>query len=98
MSGNSSHSHSTRSRHHLRSTTSGSPPSSQQTFSDASDNSSRTSQHATSRNVSRSRSSHRAAQQLSSPQEQEIGNFEEFLKMQRIDYACNVLLDINRFL
>ncbi|VBB28144.1 unnamed protein product, partial [Acanthocheilonema viteae] len=72
MSGNSSHSHSTHSRRHLRSTTSGSSPSSHQTVSEASDNSTRTSQHTISRNSPRSRSSHRAAQHLSSPQNQEI--------------------------
>uniref|UniRef100_A0A8R1XL06 DNA replication licensing factor MCM4 n=1 Tax=Onchocerca volvulus TaxID=6282 RepID=A0A8R1XL06_ONCVO len=62
MSGNSSHSHS--SRHRLSSTTSGSPPNSHQMSSQASSNSTRTSQ-------SRSRNSYR---QPSSLQEQEIGN------------------------
>ncbi|VDO41647.1 unnamed protein product [Onchocerca flexuosa] len=60
MSGNSSHSHS--SRHRLSSATSGSPPNSRQILSQASSNSTRTSQ-------SRSRNSYR---QSSSLQEQEI--------------------------
>ncbi|CAG9534502.1 unnamed protein product [Cercopithifilaria johnstoni] len=71
MSGNSSHSHSTRSRRHFRSTTSESPPSSYQTVSEASNDSTRTSRHTTARNTSGS-NSHQAAQQLSSPQDQEI--------------------------
>lgn len=78
MSGNSSHSHS--SRHRLSSTTSGSPPNSHQMSSQASSNSTRTSQ-------SRSRNSYR---QPSSLQEQEIGNFTEH----KIMFATNFLLTL----
>lgn len=79
MSENFSPPHSTHSHRHLRSTTSGSPPSSFQIASEASNNSTRTSQHTAARNASHSRSPHRAAQQPSS-QDQEIGNFAEFFK------------------
>ncbi|VDK83146.1 unnamed protein product [Litomosoides sigmodontis] len=72
MSENLSSPHSTHSHRHPRSTASGSPPSSFQIASEASDNSTRTSQHTAARSASHSRSPHRAAQQLSSSQDQEI--------------------------
>ncbi|KAM3720360.1 DNA replication licensing factor [Dirofilaria immitis] len=72
MSENSSHSHSTRSHHHLPSSTLESPPNSQQTLSEASSSSTRISQHTVTRNASRSRNSNPLTQQLSPLQEQEI--------------------------
>uniref|UniRef100_A0AAF5PZ15 DNA replication licensing factor MCM4 n=1 Tax=Wuchereria bancrofti TaxID=6293 RepID=A0AAF5PZ15_WUCBA len=72
MSGNSPHSRSTRSRLHLRSTTSRSPPSLHQTLSEASGNSTRTTQRTTARNTSPSRSLHRTVQQPLLSQEQVI--------------------------
>lgn len=95
MSRTFSHSSSSRSHHHLRSITSRSPPSSYQTVSDASDNSTRTSQHTATINASRNRSLRRAAQQSSSLQDHEIGSFAEFLEMQSISHICNMLPDIN---
>lgn len=69
----SSHSHSSRSLHHLRSTMSSNRPSSRRTISEASDDMTRSSQQVNGRNVSQD--SHRAFQQPLSPQEQRTGIF-----------------------